>query len=196
MLRRIFAGEFQMRIAIAGIAGGIAMFIWTSIAHVALPLGQIGFSQIPNEAPVLSAMHDSIGERSGLFIFPWTDPKSSNAIAEAEAKMKINPSGLLIYHPPGAAGMTAVMLIVEFVKEVIVSLIAAFLLAQTVIAGYAARVGFVALTGLAAAITTNVSYWNWYGFPTAYTVAYASIDFVAFVAAGLAIAAILKRRPA
>ena len=184
-----------MRIAIAGIAGGIAMFIWTSIAHVALPLGQIGFSQIPNEAPVLSSMHDSIGERSGLFFFPWTDMKSSNAMAEAEAKMKINPSGLLIYHPPGAAGMTARLLIVEFIKEAVVSLIAAYLLAQTLIAGYLARVGFVALTGLAAGLTTNVSYWNWYGFPTDYTVAYASIDVIAFVAAGLAIAAILKRRP-
>jgi hypothetical protein len=183
-----------MRIAIAGIAGGIAMFIWTSIAHIALPLGQIGFSQIPNEAAVLSAMHDSIGERSGLFFFPWTDMKSSNAMAEAEARMKINPSGLLIYHPPGATGMTTLLVIVEFVKEVIVSLIAAFLLAQTMIAAYAARVGFVALTGLAAGITTNVSYWNWYGFPTNYTLAYASIDVVAFVAAGLAIAAIVKPR--
>ena len=71
---------------------------------------------------------------------------------------------------------------------------AAFLLAQTRIAAYAARVGFVALTGLAAGITTNVSYWNWYGFPTNYTVAYASMDVVGFVAAGLAIAAIVKPR--
>jgi hypothetical protein len=194
MLGSIFGGEIQMRIAVAGIAGGVAMFIWSSIAHIALPLGQIGFSQIPNEAPVLSAMHDSIGERSGLFFFPWTDMKSSNAMAEAEARMKINPSGLLIYHPPGATGMTARLMIVEFAKEIIISLIAAFLLAQTRIAAYAARVGFVALTGLAAGITTNVSYWNWYGFPTNYTVAYASMDVVGFVAAGLAIAAIVKPR--
>jgi len=76
------------------------MFIWTSIAHIALPLGQIGFQPDSQEAAVLSAMHDSIGERSGLFFFPWTDMKSSNAMAEAEARMKINPSGLLIYHPP------------------------------------------------------------------------------------------------
>jgi hypothetical protein len=184
-----------MRIAIAGLAGGIAMFIWTSVAHVALPLSQVGFSQIPNEAPVLSAMHTSIGENSGLFFFPWTDMKSSNAMAEVEAKMKVNPSGLLIYHPPGTTSMTARMLIVEFVKEVIVSLIAAFLLAQTVLAGYLTRVGFVALTGIAAGITTNVSYWNWYGFPTNYTAAYAAIDIIGFLAAGLAIAAVLKRRP-
>lgn len=183
-----------MRIFIAGIVGGIAMFVWTSIAHIALPLGQIGFSPIPNEKPVLSAMQDAIGSRSGLFFFPWTDMKSSDAMAQVEAKMKVNPSGLLVYHPPGASGMTAQMLIIECLKEVAVSLIAAFLLAQTVLTSYGARVGFVALTGLAAGLTTNISYWNWYGFPADYTTAYAATDIIGYAAAGLAIAAILKRR--
>jgi hypothetical protein len=31
-----------MRILVAGILGGIAMFIWTSIAYMALPLGEAG----------------------------------------------------------------------------------------------------------------------------------------------------------
>jgi len=185
-----------MRIIIAGVVGGIAMFVWTSIAHVALPLGQIGFSQIPSEAPVLAAMHNSIGDRSGLFFFPWTDMKSKNAMADEEARMKVNPSGLLIYHPPGASAMTAQTLIVEFIKEAAVSLIAAFLLAQALLAGYAARVGFVTLAGVAAGLTTNVSYWNWYGFPADYTLAAAAIEMIGYLAAGLAIAGILKPRPA
>jgi len=183
-----------MRIIIAGVVGGIAMFIWTSLAHIALPLGQVGFSQIPNEAPVLSAMQQSIGSRSGLYFFPWTDMKANDAMAQVEAKMKVNPSGILIYHPPGASGMTAKMLIVEFVKEVAVSMIAAFLLAQTILISYTARAGFVGLTGLAAGLTTNVSYWNWYGFPTDYTAAYAATDIIGYVVAGLAIAAIVRRR--
>lgn len=183
-----------MRIVIAGIIGGIAMFVWTSIAHMVLPLGQIGFGQIPNERPVLSAMQQSIGSRSGLYFFPWTDMKSSDAMAQHEAKIKINPSGLLLYHPPGASGMTAKMLIVEFVKEAVVAIIAAFLLAQTILFSYWARVGFVGLVGLAAGLTTNVSYWNWYGFPGNYTAAYAATDIIGYIVVGLAIAAILKRR--
>jgi hypothetical protein len=140
-------------------------------------------------------MHNSIGDRSGLFFFPWTDMKSKSAMADEAARMKINPSGLLIYHPPGASAMTAQTLIVEFIKEAAVSLIAAFLLAQTLLAGYAARAGFVTLTGVAAGLTTNVSYWNWYGFPADYTVAAASIEMIGYLAAGLAIAAIVKPRP-
>jgi hypothetical protein len=31
------------------------MFVWTSIAHVALPLGEAGINEIPNESAVLNA---------------------------------------------------------------------------------------------------------------------------------------------
>jgi len=179
---------------VAGIAGGIVMFIWTSIAHVATPLGQMGISQIPNEAPVLSAMHDSMGDKPGLYFFPWVDMNSKTAMADEAAKMKTNPSGLLIYHPPGRGiEMMAPTMGMEFVKEVICAMIAAFLLSMTMIGGYTARVGFVTMIGVAAALTTNASYWIWYGFPTSYTVAYAFIDFVSYVVAGLAIAAVLRK---
>ena len=46
------------------------MFIWTSIAHMALPLGEAGIREIPNEAAVLSAMESSIAEKPGLYFFP------------------------------------------------------------------------------------------------------------------------------
>jgi hypothetical protein len=59
-----------MRILLAGVLGGIVMFIWTSIAHMALPLGEAGINEIPNESAVLSAMQSSIGEKTGLYIFP------------------------------------------------------------------------------------------------------------------------------
>lgn len=180
---------------VAGIAGGILMFIWSSIAHVALPLGRTGFSQIPNEGPVLAAMHDSIGDRSGLYFFPWVDPKDPNMMTKSMALHKTNPSGLLVYHPAGqGTEMQPKTLVIEFVKETITALIAAYLLGLTMIGAYAARVGFVGLVGLAASLTTNVSYWNWYGFPVNYTLAYGFTDFVGYLAAGLAIAAVLPKR--
>ena len=57
---------FGMRIVLAGVLGGIVMFLWTSIAHMALPLGEAGIGQIPNESVVLSAMQSSIGEKTGI----------------------------------------------------------------------------------------------------------------------------------
>ena len=59
-----------MRILLAGVLGGIAMFVWTSIAHMALPLREAGINEIPNESVVLNAMQSSIGDKTGLYIFP------------------------------------------------------------------------------------------------------------------------------
>jgi hypothetical protein len=59
-----------MKILLAGILGGIAMFIWISIAHLALPLGEAGIGEIPNESAVLSAMQSNIGDQTGLY-FSW-----------------------------------------------------------------------------------------------------------------------------
>jgi len=182
-----------MRVIIAGILGGIAMFIWTSIAHVVTPLGSTGMSQIPNEAPVLAAMHASIGDKSGLYFFPWVDPSDKDAMAKSAVAMKSNPSGLLIYHPPSAEveSMTP-MLVEEFAKELMMSLIAAWLLSMTMIGAYAMRVVFVAAIGVSGALATNASYWIWYGFPTNYTLAYMLIEVIAGLVAGLAIAAYLR----
>ena len=59
-----------MKILLAGLLGAVAMFIWTSIAHMALPLGEAGISEIPNEQAVLAVMQSNIGEKSGLYFFP------------------------------------------------------------------------------------------------------------------------------
>lgn len=185
-----------MRIILAGLAGAVAMYVWTSVAHVATPLGSIGFSQIPNEQPVMDAMRTSIGAKPGLYFFPWVDPNDANAMKLEAERMKTNPSGFVIYTPPGASGEMTGQLIGEFVKEFVTALIAAYLLSMTMLSSYVGRVGFVALLGAAAAIMTNGSYWIWYHFPLDYSLAYSFIEFVGYVAAGLAMAAVLKPKPA
>jgi len=189
------------RILLAGLLGAVAMFVWASIAHMVLPLGETGFKEIPSEAVVLNSLETSLGTNSGLYIYPGlglppgaSREQKNQAMKTVEQKLATTPSGLLIYHPPGAEGFSARRLITEFLTELAEVLIAVFLLAQTRISSYGGRVGFIALVGVAAVITTNVSYWNWYGFPGDYTAAYAAIEIIAYVVAGLAIAAVLKRR--
>lgn len=73
------------------------------------------------------------------------------------------------------------------------ALLAAWLLSRTRLAGYASRVGFVFVVGLTAAITTNIPYWNWYGFPASYTMANITIQLVGFLIIGLVAAAVMKQ---
>jgi hypothetical protein len=172
------------RILLAALLGGIAMFAWKSIAHMALPLGQSGMQEIPNEPAMLGSMHATLGENSGLYFFPALG-SAPGAMAEYDKKLAANPSGLLIYHPPGAKSLSAGQMITELVTEMLEALLAAVLLSRTRIATYWGRVGFVTLLGVLASMATNLSYWNWYGFPSEYTAVYIMIEIVGFFCIGL-----------
>lgn len=182
-----------IRVVIAGGLGGIAMFFWATFAHLATPLATTGISQIPHEGPLLARMHTTLGRAHGLYLFPRMTVQGTDAMTAYQAKRMRGPSGLLVYHPPGTPAMEASQLVTEFASEFVQCLIAAVLLAWAAVIGYWRRVGFVALVGAAAALTTNLSYWNWYGFPGRYTLAYGAIELLGYVAAGLVIAAVLPR---
>jgi hypothetical protein len=189
-----------MKILLAGILGGIVMFIWTSIAHMFLPLGEAGIGEIPNEQAVLAAMQSNIGDKTGLYIFPGlglgpdaTGAQKREAMHHLSEKYANNPSGLLMYHPPGRPVAIAKSLTIEFTTELIEAILAVFLLAQTRIAGFGGRVGFVFVAGILAAIATNVSYWNWHGFPCVYTASYMFIQIVGFLCVGIVAALVLGK---
>jgi hypothetical protein len=188
-----------MKILLAGILGGIAMFIWTSIAHLVLPLGEAGIQEIPNESAVLSAIQGNIGDQTGFYIFPGlgvgknaTRQEKNEAMKQVAAKAASGPSGLLMYHPtrPFTFGK---WMGIEFGTELVEAILAVFLLAQTRIASFVGRIGFVLVAGILAAIATNVSYWNWYGFPSVYVGNYMIIQVVGFLCVGIVAAVVLRK---
>jgi hypothetical protein len=187
------------RVFLAGVLGGIAMFVWTSLAHMFLPLGDTGIKEIPNEQGVLSALRSTLGEAHGFYLYPGTGLGPDATMQQKRAamdqygqKLAVSPSGILIYHPAGAKPMSAGQLATEFFTELIEALLVAFLLSQAHLATFVSRVKFVVVVGILATIATNVSYWNWYGFPANYTVAYMITGVVGFICAGLVAAAIIK----
>ncbi len=183
-----------MRILLAGLLGAIAMYVWMSAAHMVTPLATMGVSHLNNEQSVMDAVHTDLGDKSGFYLYPWTEDMSAEGMKTQQAKLDANGMGLIVYRAPGKASVSmAQPLIHEFISELVQSLIAAWLVAQTVIAGYARRVLFVTAIGVAVGIGTNVSYHIWYGFPANYTVANIIIQVVGYLAAGLVIAAMLRR---
>ena len=190
------------RILLAGVLGGIAMFVWTSIAHMVLPLGEAGVSEIPQEPTVLSALHSSIGERPGLYVFPGfglgpnpSHAAKSEAMKHMDEKLARNPSGLLMYYPAGSRPLhLGSLLATEFATELIEALLVVFLLSLTRLATFGSQLGFVVAAGFLAAIATNISYWNWYGFPGVYTAAYMFTQIVGFLCVGLVAAFVFRNR--
>lgn len=190
----------MVRTIIAGIVAGIVMFMWQGFAHSVLPIGHQGVQEIPasGEAAVMDALTGALGDNAGLYFYPGTGmdhhPTSKEEHAAYMEKAKVSPYGIVVYHPAGSSDMNMMRYMgTEALIEIVETLICAFLVAAAGIAGFFPRVMMVTGIGAVAAITTNGSYANWYGFPMDYTLAAAFMILVGFILAGVVIALIVKK---
>jgi hypothetical protein len=194
----LVVSAMSIRILLAGIFGGAVMFVWNFVAHDVLPLGEMGQRFMQNEDAVTSALQSNLGENSGFYIFPLggltpgaTSDQKKAAMQKAEKQMAEGAAGVLIYRPKRVFNFPK-RLGIEFATDVAEALIAIFLLAQTGIRGFAGKVGFVLTAGILAAITTNIPYANWYGFPKDYTLSQMIMTIVGFLLVGIVAGLILK----
>jgi hypothetical protein len=188
---------FMGKKLLAGVLGGLAFFFWSFVAHDVLPLGKAGIKEIPNEQAVLSSMKANMPEE-GLYLLPGlglpenaTRAQQSAAMEARMHKVETGPSGLLAYHPALNFSFGRA-LGVELGTNILQVLLAVILLSQTSLVSFVARWRFITIAGVLAALSTNISYWNWYGFPGSYTLAYVCTVAMGFVFAGLVAAAIVK----
>jgi hypothetical protein len=182
---------------LAGVLGGLAFFFWSYVAHDVLSLGKTGIKEIPNEQAVLASMKANMPEH-GLYLLPGLGlPENATRAQQAAAmearmhKVETGPSGFLVYHPALEFSFSKA-LAVELGTNIFQVLLAIILLGQTRIVNFVGRWRFMTIAGFLAAISTNISYWNWYGFPGSYTLAYICTVAMGFVFAGLVAAAIVK----
>ena len=182
---------------LASVLGGVAFFMWSFVAHDMLPLGDLGVKDAPNEAVIIEAMKTNILDH-GLYIFPGigvppnaTMSQKGQAMEGRLKKVAAGPSGILVYHPSWDFSFNKA-LATELSTNIVQMLLAVILLGLTSVTGFMARWRFLAVVGLVAAITTNVSYWNWYGFPGNYIASYIFTVFMGFTIGGAVAAAILR----
>jgi hypothetical protein len=189
-------------ILLAGILGGIALFAWESVSHMLTPLGDAGIQGLSNEPPVLAALKENI-KAPGFYFFPapeikpgMTKEQQQQAMQVAMDQYRTGPAGILIFHPDGAESLSARQFLVQFGADVVVMLLAAFLLASaTGLKSYAARLGFVTLMGLIPTLRSELPYWNWYGFPCVYVTAQFTVHLVGFLVGGLVLARFIRPVP-
>jgi drug/metabolite transporter superfamily protein YnfA len=175
------------------------MFVWLFVAHEFLPLGELGVKEIPNEAPVISAMQSEIPQ-AGLYLFPGfgigPNPTSQQRNAAMPAYMKKyeqSPHGILVYHPASGAFNFGAALAREGALNLLEGLLAAWLLSYAAAGrAYSARAGFVVILGVLASVTTNLEYWNWYDFPGNYVAGYMVTQIIGFTLVGLVVAGFVK----
>jgi len=182
---------------LAAIAGGIVVFVWSAVSHMALGLGSAGIRTLPNEERMAQAIRGVVTE-PGLYFFPGMDPSRKMTPEEERAwteRYRRGPSGLMVVQPGGRDPMEPTQFVVELLADILAAGVAAFLLAG--LGGpLLARAGAVGLLGVFEWADLSVSYWNWYKFPTLYTGAALVEQVVGWTLAGLVMALMLRPRPA
>ena len=173
------------KILLAGVFGGIALFMWGGFSHMVLGLGSVGIQNI--HRPVYDSMKSTIAQ-PGFYFFPENDGKNN-----IKDEFKDGPTGILLFRPTGAGASMTGQLINETVLNIVQALLAAILLSfATKLTRYPQRVGFVFALGILSAIATNIEYWIWYSFPANYTMAAIVDRLIGFMAVGLVVAAFVK----
>ena len=189
-----------MKLFLVALLGALAMFVWEAVAHMVTPLGEAGISYLPNEDTVSPALASAIGDQPGLYYFPTggltkgsKGQEKKDGMNRIMEEMKTRPSGLLVYKPAGTTFNFGKSLAIQFLTDFVKVFLAVWLLAQTGLVTFAGRLGFVAVVGVIAAVTTNIPLRNWDGFPGAFSLSMMFMDIVGFFLAGLAIAGLFRR---
>lgn len=200
------------KILLAGLLGGVVLFIWGAISWMALPWHNTTMHELPNGATVAKALGGE-SMTSGIYMYPGheaddamaeteqamqesegmvasKDPGMLDTDTESQAGTMGNPYIFMLYVAEGFDPANPAPFIGGFILNLITATLVAYLLSMVVsrFAQFSKRVMFVGLMGVFAALVSHISLWNWMLFPTDYSLVMAADLIIAWALAGLVIA--------
>ena len=179
-----------MRVVIAGLLGGLVIFIWGAVSHMALPLGEMGMAEAGNEDAVIAVLKENMPE-AGVYLVPGLSSAQMSddaAVAAYKAKSVANPNAFVVYQPVGRDGTQMTEnLLRQYIGDTLAALIAAMILALGPFSK-AKRVLMSVGMGAFAWLTVSAPYWNWYRFPQDFSLANLVMLLVGWLLAGFVMA--------
>jgi len=180
-----------MRVLVAGLIGGIVMFLWGVAAHMALGLGEVGLRLPANENVALTGLQEGLGGKAGVYMLPALDPKQMGDPSVVQAysiKAVRSPYAWVVYQPQGTDMMQMGPQIGrQWASDTLSALALAFVMGLAVV-GFRRRLAIAAAAAIFAWLSTMLPYWNWYRFPLDFTLAALAEQLIGWLLAGAAMA--------
>ncbi len=189
------------RILIAGVAGAIVLFVWSSISWMLIPWHRM--EKLPAEASIAQSFRDANVEK-GMYWLPGMDLSidesaltgvEKTAMDEAwKNAYKQGPIALVAYRPDGSSPLGIMRFVRGIVLDFFVAVVAAVLLmlAAPALPGLPGRVVFVVLLGLYTVLGANLMNWNWMNYPLKFTMEVAGDTLVASALLGVTLAVLVR----
>ena len=180
-----------MRIVIAGLIGGVAMFLWGALSHMLLPIGEMGLKVPTEQAAALRTLGSTV-QGPGVYMYPsparedWNDQAKMAAFAESARGL---PYAFVVYQPGGnpVNASMAPSLAKQWVSDTLAAMVAAWVMALGAF-GFGRRVLIAAALGTFAWLAISVPQWNWYQFPLDFTLGSLLGQVIGWTASGTAMA--------
>ena len=178
------------KLIVPSLIAALAVFIWGSISWMVLSWHDIDLNNFPDETEIMHMK--AVVHEPGIYVYPGqptdeTDAGMEEWIKQYEAGPVIS---FMVYSPAGFNPMNPMLFIKSFIINFIAAFIAGALMMMTLAQkpGFWRRVIFVMLLGLFAGFIGPFSEWNWWNFPTGYTLVNVADFCVTWFIAGLILA--------
>ncbi len=153
------------RIILAGVLGGIVMFMAGAFEHMALQWGDRSFKELPSE----QAVREFIGRQNlshGVYGFPGAGAHGTDEeMNQLKELYKQGPNGILFIGRTGEAMMSGREFGLEAGANIAVALLAAFIVSRLRVgSGFGLRWLVVVLIGVAGWFSVSASHAIWYRF--------------------------------
>jgi len=190
------------RLALGTVFGGIVLFVWSAIAWIVIPWPGEPLRAFTSEDAVLQSVKAN-APRSGNYLLP-IEPKRTPGMTDEQYKAARQAAMDRMTHGPmifaavrlEPMGSTTTPLVIQFLTQLVLALIASFLLLQTGRLAYASRVAFVTAIGVIIFVGGHVDEWNWWSFSNAYMLMQFGAIVIGWLLASVVIAAFVRGRRA
>ncbi len=158
------------------VAAAVAIFIWGTISHLALPWHEWTMTVFTNSEQVLETVRSN-AEQNGIYFI------NEGVFAVVD----------LLPGLPDQTQMIGGNLALQFVTNLVVAFLLTLALLGVNCRTMLGRAGFTAMLGVAAGVAIHGAHWNWYGFTPTYTIVNTLDLAIAWFIAGLVLAALARK---
>ncbi|HYE97034.1 MAG TPA: hypothetical protein VD962_12570 [Rubricoccaceae bacterium] len=177
---------------LGAVLAAVVLFLFGFVVWGLMPVDP--FSTVSDE-PALSQTLVQVLPASGVYLLPDEGDTEEEFAAATEA-MRRGPLAMVFFRREGVEPMAPAVFALGFLHMFVTALLLGLVLRQAAPAlpSYGARVAFVALLGLTAAVWARLGEPIWWHFPWGFHLLYFFSDLLSWTLAGLVLARFVRRR--
>jgi hypothetical protein len=183
------------QLALGSILGAIVLFVWSALAWTLIPWPGTPLRSFKNEDAVTQAIIAN-AQQSGNYLLPNGD-KSMTAEQEKQMMERMT-KGPIVFTAVRLEPFNSMAkpLIIQFLTQLVLAVLASVLLLQTSGLSRAGRIGFVAAIGVMIFVGGHVDEWNWWSFSNAYMLMQCGAIVIGWLLAALVISTFVRGKAA